>query len=87
MAEYQRQKTIVGPDGRPLTIADLPPSYQRRWTPLRKAKVVVAVQGGLISTEEVIRRYKLTTEEFIGWRKALEIGGIDALRITRIKRQ
>jgi hypothetical protein len=80
-----RLNTIRGPDGCPLTVWDLP-SQDERWTPLRKAKVVVAVRGGLISTDEVLGRYGLTLEELEIWQRAFDRSGIMGLRVTRIKR-
>ena len=35
-----RVKYVIGPDGSPLTIADLPPSGTKRWVIRRKAEVV-----------------------------------------------
>jgi hypothetical protein len=42
-----RTKTnyVTGPDGSPLTIADLPPPGTKRWVIRRKAEVVAAVRG------------------------------------------
>ena len=60
-----RVKYVIGPDGSPLTIADLPPTNTRRWVIRRKAEVVAAVRGGLLSLEEACQRYTLTTEEFL----------------------
>jgi hypothetical protein len=45
-------KYVIGPDGSPLTIADLPAPGTIRWSILRKAKVVAAVRGGLLSLDE-----------------------------------
>jgi hypothetical protein len=56
---------VIGPDGSPLTIADLPPPNTRRWVIRRKAEVVAAVRGGLLSLEEACNRYTLTVEEFL----------------------
>jgi hypothetical protein len=53
-----RVKYVIGPDGSPLTIADLPPSNTRRWVIRRKAEVVAAVRGGLLSLDEACQRYK-----------------------------
>ena len=36
----------------PLTLADLPPASTRRWVIRRKAEVVAAVRGGLLSLDE-----------------------------------
>ena len=62
-----RVKYVIGPAGSPLTIADLPPTNTRRWVIRRKAEVVAAVRGGLLSLDEACQRYKLTTEEFLSW--------------------
>ena len=59
-----RVKYVIGPDGSPLTIADLPPPTTKRWVISRKAEVVAAVRGGLLSLEEACARYTLTVEEF-----------------------
>ena len=74
---------VVGPDGDVLTIADLPPTDLVRWVPRRKAELVAAVCGGLISLSEACARYRLTPEEFSGWKKALEAGGLRGLEATR----
>ena len=48
-----RVRYVIGPDGSPLTIADLPPSNTKRWVIRRKAEVVAAVRGGLLSLDDV----------------------------------
>ncbi|MGC1578086.1 MAG: DUF1153 domain-containing protein, partial [Beijerinckiaceae bacterium] len=45
-AHRPRVKYVIGPDGSPLTIADLPSVATRRWVIRRKAEVVAAVRGG-----------------------------------------
>ena len=55
-----RVKYVIGPDGSPLTIADLPAPGTKRWVIRRKAEVVAAVRGGLLSLEEACSRYTLT---------------------------
>ena len=66
-AHRPRVKYVIGPDGSPLTIADLPSVATRRWVIRRKAEVVAAVRGGLLSLEEACRRYTLTVEEFLSF--------------------
>ena len=78
-----RVKYVIGPDGSPLTIADLPPSNTRRWVIRRKAEVVAAVRGGLLSLDEACQRYKLTTEEFLSWQASIDEYGLAGLRTTR----
>lgn len=80
-----RAKYVIGPDGSPLTVADLPPNSTRRWVIRRKAEVVCAVRGGLLTLEEACRRYTLTTEEFLGWQASIDEHGLAGLRTTRIQ--
>jgi len=60
---------VIGPTGARLTLADLPPPGAMHWVDRRKAEVVAAVRGGLISFEEARSRYMLSAEEFITWQK------------------
>ena len=76
---------MVGPNGRHLSINDLPPNNTQRWVVRRKAELVAAVRGGLISLEEVCERYKLSAEEFQSWEESLNQHGIRGLRTTRIQ--
>jgi hypothetical protein len=80
-----RVKYVIGPDGSPLTIADLPPAGTHRWVIRRKAEVVAAVRGGLLSLEEACQRYTLTTEEFLSWQFSIDQHGLAGLRTTRIQ--
>ena len=57
-----RPPTVIGPLGEPLTIMMLPPPETRRWVVRRKAEVVAAVNGGLLTIDEVCERYRLTLE-------------------------
>ena len=80
-----RVKYVIGPDGSPLTIADLPPSNTRRWVIRRKAEVVAAVRGGLLSLEDACSRYALTMDEFLSWQASIDDHGLTGLRTTRIQ--
>jgi hypothetical protein len=80
-----RVKYVIGPDGSPLTIADLPPPGTHRWVIRRKAEVVAAVRGGLLSLEDACQRYTLTTEEFLSWQLSIDQHGLAGLRTTRIQ--
>lgn len=79
------QGTIVGPDGYRLTLSDLPPRDTNRWVPRRKAQVVFAVEGGLISAAEACERYGLSLEEFRGWKRLIQKHGVRVLRATKVK--
>ena len=65
-------RCIVGPNGNVLTIADLPPATTTRWVKRRKAEVVMAVHGGLLSRAEACKRYDLSVEEFSYWELAVK---------------
>ena len=72
-------------DGRRLKSVNLPPADLKRWVPQRKAEVVAAVRGGVISLDEACRRYALTVEEFLSWETALSQHGLDGLRVSEIQ--
>ena len=80
-----RENVVMGPDGSPLTLADLPKPGPQRWVIRRKAEVVAAVRGGLLSLEDACKRYNLTSEEFASWERLIERHGIRGLRVTRLK--
>ena len=85
--ELRRPKVsyVIGPDGSPMTLADLPPPSTKRWVIRRKAEVVAAVRGGLISLEDACQRYTLTVEEFLAWQRAIDRFGLAGLRATRVQ--
>jgi len=85
VAMRPRVKYVIGPDGSPLTIADLPPKNTRRWVIRRKAEVVAAVRGGLLSLEEACERYTLSVDEFLNWQAAIDKHGLAGLRTTWIQ--
>ena len=80
-----RARYVIGPDGRVLTVADLPPRDTKRWVTRRKAELVVAVRGGLLSLEEACERYALTIDEFLSWQTTLDRHGLPGLRATRVQ--
>jgi hypothetical protein len=80
-----RTKYVTGPDGSPLSLADLPSVSTRRWVIRRKAEVVAAVRGGLLSLDEACNRYTLTIEEFLNWQAQIDDHGLAGLRVTRIQ--
>ena len=81
----RRPTNVIGPDGEPLTLSDLPSPETRRWVIRRKAKVVAAVRGGLLSLEEACKRYNLSVEEFLSWQRMIEKHGLPGLRVTRLQ--
>jgi hypothetical protein len=73
---------VIGPFG-PLTIADLPSLGIQRWSLRRKATVIAAVRGGLLSLQEACSRYALNIEEYRTWEYRIDRYGLAGLRTTR----
>jgi hypothetical protein len=82
----EKPEAVIGPLGERLTMESLPPPDTRRWVARRKAEVVAAVNGGLLTIAEACERYQLTLEEFASWQRAEERIGLPGLRATRVKR-
>ena len=68
-----RPAMVIGPLGEPLTIESLP------------SPDTTAVNGGLLTIDEVCTRYNLTLEEFASWQRAVDRSGMQGLRVTRIQ--
>lgn len=77
--------SVIGPEGQRITRDSLPPTNTKRWVIRRKAEVVAAVRGGLLTLEEACARYMLTVEEFQSWQRAIEQHGLPGLRTTRLQ--
>lgn len=83
--KIKRENVVIGPEGTPLTLADLPKPTTVRWVIRRKAEVVAAVRGGLLTLESACERYGLSAEEFMSWQRSIESYGIAGLRTTRVQ--
>ncbi|HLU91257.1 MAG TPA: DUF1153 domain-containing protein [Pedomonas sp.] len=80
-----RPQAVIGPLGEPLTLENLPPPDTTRWVVRRKAEVVAAVKGGLLTMEEACARYSLSVEEYLSWQRSVERNGMPGLRVTRVQ--
>ena len=80
-----RPGQVIGPLGEPLTLADLPAPETKRWVVRRKAEVVSAVRGGLLTTEEACERWNLSIEELESWHRLIDRYGVRGLRATRLQ--
>lgn len=76
---------VTLPDGTKLTRSELPDKATRRWVASRKAKVVLAVEVGLIQLDEACALYGISVEEFEGWVKAIKKHGVGALKATKLQ--
>ena len=85
MLEHQkiRPASVIGPLGEMLTLDALPSASHTRWVIRRKAEVVAAVNGLLLTIDEACDRYSLTVEEFVSWQRAVDRSGMQGLRVTR----
>ena len=81
-----RFKYVIGPDGSQLTIADLPAPETKRWVIRRKAVIVAAVRGGLLTLAEACTRYALTVYELLAWEYSIDRHGLAGLRTTHIQK-
>jgi len=79
-------RAVKLPGGQMMTRADLPDPDTKRWVASRKAAVVRAVSGGLISEDEALQTYRLTREELSAWRGAVDKHGEAALKTTRLQK-
>jgi len=82
---HSSAKYVIGPDGSPLTLADLPASNTRRSVIKRKAQVVAAVRGGLLSLDDACSRYRLTVDEILNWQQSIDSHGLAVLPTTKIQ--
>jgi hypothetical protein len=70
---------VIGPQGTPITLNTLPAPPVGRWVALRKAEVVAAVHGGLLSSEQACAMYGLEREELETWQAAIASLGVRGL--------
>lgn len=80
-----RPARVIGPLGLPITLESLPPPNTARWVARRKAEVVAAVGGGLLTVDEACELYSLSLEEFTIWQRAMERSGLKGLRATHAR--
>jgi transposase len=83
--DRSRPETVIGPLGEALDKDSLPPRNTSRWVARRKAEVVAAVKGGLLTIAEACERYDLSLEELASWQRAVEREGMAGLRATRVQ--
>lgn len=77
--------SVVGPLGERMTKDQLPANSRIRWVARRKAEVVAAVNGGLLSVAAACARYNLSPEELASWQKHYGQEGLTGLRETKTK--
>ena len=73
------------PPGRAIDAGQPPGIDTKRWVIRRKAEVVAAVAGGLLTMDEACIRYSISAEEFASWQRAVDLSGMPGLRVTRLQ--
>lgn len=58
------------------------PAADCRWTPDRKAQVVLGVNDGLLTVEEAMARYRISAEEWETWVRAVDARHLGSLRVS-----
>ena len=76
---------VALPDGTILSRSDLPSVNTKRWVARRKATLVTAVAAGMLSREEALEMYGISSEEFESWIRAMTSHGRSGLRVTKIQ--
>jgi len=77
--------SVIGPLGEELTLDNLPPPDTTRWVSRRKAQVIAAIEGGLLTADEACTRYRMSREELANWQRLFDRVGVPGLRTTRIQ--
>lgn len=72
--------------GQTINRSELPDPKTRRWVASRKAVVVAAVKGQLISEKEACEMYGLSSEELDEWCLAVATHGERALKATSLQK-
>ena len=75
---------FVGPDGKRVTLSQLPARGVKRWSVRQKFLVVAAVRYGMLTFAEACERYNLNLEEYLAWQR--RFGEVWPSRATEIER-
>lgn len=78
---------VIGADGDIITRGSLPPSSTQHWRIRLKAKVVAAVESGMITLDEACAKYRMSIEEYFEWRRRVERSGLASWECRHAKAQ
>ena len=65
----------------------LPPPWSKRWSPQKKAAVVAAVRGRILTVDEVCEQYEVSVEEYLAWQHGIDLFGLMGLRLNTPQRR
>ncbi len=77
---FKQGNIAAGSKASAVNLQALPPPTTKRWLARRKAAVVAAVNGGVLTVSAACRRYGLSPEEFAEWERHYEAEGLKGLR-------
>jgi len=81
-----RVKYVIGPDGSPLTIADLPPvTHAEMGHPAKGGSRRSRPRGAFIFSTKPAAAITLTVDEFLSWQMSIDQHGLAGLRTTRLQ--
>ena len=67
---HSMEPFFIGPDGKRVTLADLPPRDLLNLTSPQKSMVVAAVRHGLIAISEACECFHLSLDEYLDWHRS-----------------
>jgi DNA-binding response OmpR family regulator len=79
-------QVVKAPNGDVITPVNLP-NQKARWVIGRKATLVAAIRGGIISTEEASARYGISSSELDSWKQSFDQDGMVGLKVTKMRRR
>jgi hypothetical protein len=65
----------------------LPPPGSKRWCPHRKAAVVAAVRGRILTLDKACEQYALSIEEYLTWQRGIDCFGLKGLQVNGPQRR
>ena len=83
--QRERRSHVLGSDGSPLTLSNLPESRHVRWVVRRKAEIVLAISGGLLTLDDACARYHISPEEIMAWQLCYASYGLPGLRAAKAR--
>ncbi len=63
-----------------------PDRMRRRWTPLKKLRVLLAVQSGALAERDLWEKLRISETEFNSWRRAFAEFGYAGLKTTQLQK-
>jgi hypothetical protein len=66
-----------------MVLSQLPATHHIRWVARRKAEIVLAISGGLLTLDVACERYHISSQELMDWQFNYAAHGILGLRVIQ----